>query len=87
MSLQQAYASEHRSTLRAIWSKLYKGTSLTIKRTPLGPYRRPVPRVLGGFLGGWAVSYERGTPVLITLNVSQIQQLNEQIDRLSGRRV
>ena len=26
----------------------YKGTSLIRKRTTLGPYRRPVPRVLGG---------------------------------------
>ena len=30
----------------------YRGTSLTRKRTPLGPYRRPRPRVLGGSLGG-----------------------------------
>ena len=28
---------------------VYRGTSLLIKRTPLGPYRRPMPRVLGGF--------------------------------------
>jgi len=28
--------------------RLYRGTSLTRKRTPLGPYRRPMPRVLGG---------------------------------------
>ena len=34
-------------------SKLtYRGTSLTRKRTLLGPYRRPMPRVLGGILGG-----------------------------------
>ena len=26
----------------------YRVTSLTRKRTPLGPYRRPMPRVLGG---------------------------------------
>ena len=26
----------------------YRGTSLIRKRTPLGPYRRPMPRVLGG---------------------------------------
>ena len=25
----------------------YRGTSLIRKRTPLGPYRRPMPRVLG----------------------------------------
>jgi WD40 repeat protein len=27
---------------------LYRGTSLTRKRTPLGPYRKLMPRVLGG---------------------------------------
>jgi len=27
---------------------VYRGTSLTRKRTPLGPYRRPMPRILGG---------------------------------------
>jgi len=26
----------------------YRGTSLTRRRTPLAPYRRPMPRVLGG---------------------------------------
>ena len=26
----------------------YRGTSHIRKRTPLGPYRRPMPRVLGG---------------------------------------
>ena len=30
----------------------YRGTSLTRKRTPLGLYRRPMPRVLGGSEGG-----------------------------------
>ena len=30
----------------------YRGTSLTRKRTPLGPYRRPMPRVRGGSWGG-----------------------------------
>jgi len=35
----------------------YRGTSLTRKRTPLGPYRRPIPRrVLGGVLGEWVNS-------------------------------
>ena len=28
------------------------GTSLMRNRIPLGPYRRPMPRVLGGSLGG-----------------------------------
>ena len=27
----------------------YRGSSLTRKRTPLGPHHRPMPRVLGGF--------------------------------------
>ena len=27
----------------------YRGTSLTRKRTPIGPYRRPMSSVLGGF--------------------------------------
>jgi len=30
----------------------YRGTSLVRKRTPLGPYRRPMPRVLGWSSGG-----------------------------------
>ena len=40
----------------------YGGTSLTRDRTTLGPYSRPMPRVLGG-PGGGAFSCERGTPV------------------------
>ena len=30
----------------------YRGTSLIRKRNPLGPYRRPMPRVLEGSWGG-----------------------------------
>jgi hypothetical protein len=30
----------------------YRGTSLRRKRTPLGPYLMPMPRVLGGSRGG-----------------------------------
>ena len=41
----------------------YRGTSLIRKRTPLGPYRRPMPRGTWGGPGGWAFSHERGTPV------------------------
>ena len=33
-------------------NRVYRGTSLERKRTPLGPYRRPMPRVLGGSKGG-----------------------------------
>jgi len=47
--------------------EIYRVTSLTRKRTPLGPYRRPLPRVLGGSMG-LAFVYERGTPLLKTLN-------------------
>ena len=31
---------------------IYRGTSLIRKRTPLGPYLRPMPRVLGGSYWG-----------------------------------
>ena len=31
--------------------KYYMGTSLIRKCTPLGPYRRPMPRVIGGSWG------------------------------------
>ena len=30
----------------------YRGTSLIRNSTPLGPYSRPMPRVLGGSAGG-----------------------------------
>ena len=41
---------------------LYRGTSLIMKRTNLGPFL--ILRVLGGsVLGGWAFSYGRGTLV------------------------
>jgi len=44
-------------------SVVYGGTTLEGKCTPLGPYRRPVPRVLGGVLEGRAFSYGRGNYV------------------------
>ena len=57
----------------------YKGTSLTRKRTPLGPYRRPMPRVLGG----WVVSYERGTPVrVIGTAQSRVRDLHRSVSSL-----
>ena len=40
----------------------YRGTSLTRKRTTLGPYRTPMLRVLGGSWGGGRFFYGRGTP-------------------------
>jgi len=33
----------------------YRGTSPVRQRNPLGPYRRPMPRVLGGSWGGGGV--------------------------------
>jgi hypothetical protein len=45
----------------------YRGTSLIRKRTPLGPYRRPMPRVLGA-QGGWAFFYGSGHTLPSTLN-------------------
>jgi len=42
---------------------VYRVTSLTRKRTALGPYRKPMPRVLSrGVLAG-GVGILRGTPV------------------------
>ena len=35
-----------------VGSRVYRGTSLIRKRTPLGPYPRPMPRVLGRSWGG-----------------------------------
>ena len=35
-----------------IGTEACRGTSLMRKRTPLGPYRTPMPRVLGGSLEG-----------------------------------
>ena len=33
----------------------YRGTSLTRNRTPLGPYRRPMPRILEGVPRGGGI--------------------------------
>ena len=48
----------------------YRGTALIRKRTPLGPYRRPMPRTLGESQGGWAFFHRRGTPVNARINRS-----------------
>ena len=42
----------------------YRGTSLIRKRIPLGPYRRPTPRILGGVLGEWAFFYGQKCPCM-----------------------
>ena len=44
------------------WFRAYTSTSLIRKRTPLGTYRGPMPRVLGGSSGGGRFQ-GRGTPV------------------------
>ena len=51
---------------------LYRDTSLIRKRNPLGPYRRPVPRVLGG----WAFSYGRGTMSSTYCSLSPIETIS-----------
>ena len=38
----------HHSGFAAPVANVYRGTSLSRKRPPLEPYRRPAPRVLGG---------------------------------------
>ena len=43
----------------------YRGTLLMRNFHSLGPYRRPLPRALRWSWGGGAVSYERGTPVVV----------------------
>ena len=45
-------AGEGHNRIRRNLLRPYKGTSPIKKLTPLGPYRRPMPRVLGGFQGG-----------------------------------
>ena len=76
---QQAYLQAYRGTLGEVGSVprsrcpcttvhvtsfcMYRGTSHTRNRTPLGPYRRHMPMVLGGPPGGGAFAYGRGTPV------------------------
>ena len=39
--------------------EVYRGTSLTKKKTRPGPYRRPVPRVLGESKGGGSPLWAR----------------------------
>ena len=49
--------SDQRAINRPPWSE-------TKNRHPVGPYSRTMPKLLWWSLGGVAVSYERGTPVL-----------------------
>ena len=54
MSEVPLYLALHAAGDQGIFQSLkvhYRGTQLTRKRTPLGPYRRPMPRVIGGFYG------------------------------------
>ena len=59
-----------------IFEQAYMGTSLMRKRLSLGPYRRPVLRVLG-VVGGWSFSYERGTPVGCSRMFSKVWKVLE----------
>ena len=42
------FAEKKAEYLASFNKEVYMDASLTRKRTPLGPYRRPMPRVLGG---------------------------------------
>ena len=50
--------SRRRQSQPGTWLSAYRGTSLIRKDRPLGPYRRPMPRVLGGSsgVGGFLMS-------------------------------
>jgi len=48
--------------------QMYRGALLIRKRTPLGPYRRPLSRVLLGVRGGWAFFYGSGTPISLVVD-------------------
>ena len=51
-----------RAAYSTVW---YRGTSLIRNIPPVGPYRRTMTRIpCRPWLGGWAVSYERGTPAM-----------------------
>ena len=52
VSLKSSRSCTHDWRERDWSSRGYRGTSLIRKCTPLGPYRRPMPRVLGGSWGG-----------------------------------
>ena len=49
---RQRKGSQLASRQRCALHAFYRGTSLIRKRPPLGPFRRPLPRVLGGSKGG-----------------------------------
>jgi len=52
---------------------LYKGSSLTSKHPPLGPFRGPMPGALWWFWGGGGPSCERGAPVQNRVAVTRVQ--------------
>ena len=53
------------------------GLACTNKASSLGPYRRPTPRVLGG----WAFSHERGTPVGQSSRVPEHSRYGDECSR------
>ena len=46
------HATGDASRVTCPWVLQYRSTSLIRKRPPLGPYRRPIPRVIWGSQGG-----------------------------------
>ena len=54
----------------------YRGASLIRNSGGLAPYSRTMPRALWQSLGGWAVSYGRGTPVLSLLEKVKTSEAN-----------
>ena len=66
---QHSFAESERF-VQVIHQLEYMGTSLIRKDPPLGPFRRPIPRVLGG----WVFSYERDTPVKAHASIGSRQR-------------
>ena len=54
------------SLMRQPASGAYRGSSFIRNSPPLGPHSRIVLKGPLVVLGGWAVSYEQGTPVRVT---------------------
>ena len=61
----------------------YRGTLPTSKRTPLGPYRRPVPKVLGGSYGGGRFLMSE-VPLYLLMNAFIPGRLHQSGDRRGG---
>ena len=77
-------SSQDRFMVYGLWFMVYGYTSLTRKRTPIGPYCRPMPRVLGGSSSGVGVFLWGRYPctVYVVWN-SAACCLNERVELLS----